>query len=272
MPKKVLKICSITNLLKSSLDWNPVLENLKKEIEFEFSEIDQLAIDDAKGIREAIEGFDIILVDTYLRERLNRVVAHRSVNSHFLNYFDFLERKEGKLWGYSLFNEVFYRSMLGAIKNQDFKGPVIFLGCSPLLLPVIDVLGRFGFQDFVFLDIENDKEEVEKFLQMSKSLMGVHFSSVDSTAFIQSQKEYSLCFVVKNHYNQQILDDMSYFHFLSNRSIVFDLAGASNFLFKEVRALGVELVPFGATFSIFVEIFSNKIINLGKEMQERGPL
>ena len=37
---------------------------------------------------------------------------------------------------------------------------------------------------------------------------------------------------------------MSYFHFLSSQSMVFDMVGSSNFAFDEVRALGVKTMEF----------------------------
>ena len=181
-----------------------------------------------------------------LRLKVKKIVARRSVSSHFLNYFDFLENRNGELWGYSLFSDVFYQAILNAIENQDFKGPVIFLGNHPLIYPVFNVLARFGFEEFVFLQLTDEPFDKNLLAEMNKGFWGLKFSSVDSTAFIQSQKEYSMCFVLDQCYSQQILDDMSYFHFLSQRSLVFDLVGNSNFMFKEVKALGVGVVTFRA--------------------------
>ena len=174
---------------------------------------------------------------------MSRVVSHRSVGSHFLDYIDFIEKKQGLLWGRSIFSDVFFDGLIRAIRNQDFKGPVIFLGNHPSALPTIDVLARFGFEDFVFLDLsEKVMDKKKKIYEDLMKFLGIHISAVDARAFIRSQKEFSLCFVMEDEYDSQILEDMSYFHFLSNHSIVFDLSGRSNFLFKEVKALGVDLV------------------------------
>ncbi|MEM7646648.1 MAG: hypothetical protein AAF203_07055, partial [Pseudomonadota bacterium] len=57
----------------------------------------------------------------------------------------------------------------------------------------------------------------------------------------------------------QILEDMSYFHFLSNQSLVFDLSGHSNFLFPEVRALGVQVIGYQGLQKLALQTHTQKM-------------
>lgn len=190
---------------------------------------------------------------------IGKSVAKRSVGSHFLNYLDFIEFNNGEAWGHSLFSNVFRDTLLNSIKNQDFKGAVIFLGHSSLALPIIEVLASFGFEEFVFLDEESASVDYTQYNGANMGLIKTKVSTVDSTAFIQSQKEYSFCFVMKDYYSQQTLDDMSYFHFLSSQSMVFDLSGQSNFLFQEVDALGVGVTRFEPILEAWSQQIAEKI-------------
>lgn len=195
--------------------------------------------------------------------KVGKHVKRRSVGSHFLNYIDFIQVLNGELWGGSLFSEVFREALLHSIRNQDFKGAVIFLGHSSLALPAIQVLATFGFEEFVFL--EDDKgRDYSKYQPRSTGLINTSVSSVDSGAFIQSEKSYSLCFVMQEQYPRDTLDDMSYFHFLSTQSMVFDLNGRSNFLFKEVKALGVEVIEFKPLF----DIWSRRLLEMISQSQK----
>jgi len=194
--------------------------------------------------------------------RASRVVKRRSVGSHFLNYIDFIYKKDGELWGESIFSRVFREVLLRSIKNQDFKGPVIFLGHSPLSLPIIEVLSGFGFEDFVFLSLNSAKLDTAQYEASATGLINTKVSHVDSTAFIQSQKEYSFCFVMEDHYSRQTLEDMSYFHFLSSQSIVYDLSGRSNFFFDEVIALGVTLTEFSWVKEEWLRVIKDRIQKL----------
>jgi hypothetical protein len=188
-----------------------------------------------------------------------QVVHHRSLDSHFLHYIDLVTYERNQLWGQSVFSQVFHSILLQSIQNQDYKGAVIFLGQSPLVQPVIDVLAGFGFGDFDFLQLPTEKSATSQFDQSKTGLLGVKISAVDSAAFIQSQKEYSFCFVMQSNYPQQTLDDMSYFHFLSANSLVFDLVGESNFLFKEVKALGVGVMGFPELQKLWTQTLRTKI-------------
>ncbi len=197
-----------------------------------------------------------------------KAINHRTVGSHFLKYIDLVSNENGQLWGHSVFSEVFRDMLLQSIQNQDFKGSVIFLGQSPLALPVIDVLASFGFEDFVFLQLFSDRA-IQKYIDREASgLLGINISTVDSAAFIQSQKEYSFCFVMESNYPDQTLEDMSYFHFLSTKSLVFDLMGESNFLFKEVQDLGVEVMEFASLRQVWVKILSHKFDELASKMSK----
>lgn len=170
-------------------------------------------------------------------------ITHRSVGSHFLHYIDFIFRNQGQNWGYSLFSEAFIEVFRDQIKTQNYKGSVIFLGENHFVAPTLSALAQFGFQDFVFLEL-SDPLTIEDYSSEKSGIFNISVSKVNSQAFVQSQKEYSLCFVMQDEYPQQTLEDMSYFHFLSNQSMVFDLSGNSNFFFDEVKALGVEAVLF----------------------------
>lgn len=204
-----------------------------------------------QNLKEKATEADISLfADSYCLQP-SGFVKRRSVGSHFLNFTDFILNQQGELWGRSVFTEVFRQVLLHSIQNQDFKGPVIFLGKSSYALPIIEVLAAFGFEDFVFLDCGPSPLDISHYNSRKTGLLGTHISSVDSAAFIQSQKEYSFCFVLQSEYDQQILDDMSYFHFLSPQSMVFDLVGQSNFLFKEVRALGVGVTDFSKVSQVW---------------------
>lgn len=193
---------------------------------------------------------------------LNSKVARRSVGSHFLSYIDWVGVNRGELWGESLFSEAFYQSILGAFKNQNFKGAVIFLGDNPMSVPVVDTLAGFGFSQFDFLNLESENKSFQHIQSRVKGIFDTKASLVDSESFVRSQTEYSLCFVLYDHYEEQILDDMSYFHFLSNKSIVFDLSGQSNFLLKEVKALGVDLVDFDDLMASYMDIVEKRLSQL----------
>ena len=80
--------------------------------------------------------------------------------------------------------------------------------------------------------------------QSTQGLYDLKLTTVDSNQFIQSQKEYSMCLIAEKNYSKEELEDMSYFHFLSSKSMIFDLVGQSNFQYAEAKALGVGLVPF----------------------------
>ena len=144
-----------------------------------------------ESLKIHLENFDVaILLDDFSFLGPS-VVQRRSVGSHFLQYIDLVVREDGQFWGYSLFSEAYREVLLQSIQNQDFKGPVIFLGTSPIALPIIQVLANFGFNDFVFLMLNREKRRSTEILKNMKGLLGITVSSVDSAAFIQSQKEGS---------------------------------------------------------------------------------
>ncbi len=229
--------------LNLSVDWEVLNLDLSKPI----------------GLKETLFNADLSILGDKLCIDAFAAVNHTSVGSHFLKYIDFISCENGKLWGYSVFSQVYKEVLLKSIQNQDFKGSVIFLGQSPLALPVIEVLASFGFKDFVFLELESAHQEVDLFDKKQAGLLGVEISRVDSAAFIQSQKEYSFCFVMESKYPSQTLEDMSYFHFLSSNSLVFDLIGESNFLFREVEALGVEVMGFPSIQEIWIQHLRRRV-------------
>ncbi len=221
-----------------------------------------------KSLKEKIADYDLSIIADENCFNAYEVVKYRAVGSHFLKYIDLVSNQQGTLWGHSIFSEVFREVLLKSIQNQDYKGSVIFLGHSPLALPVIDVLARFGFEDFVFLEMHNSGSEAMIIDNDQSGLLGVKISHVDSADFIQSEKEYSFCFVMEETYPQQILEDMSYFHFLSSNSLVFDLVGDSNFLFKEVAALGVDIMAFATIREIWAEILARRVGELASNLSK----
>lgn len=177
-------------------------------------------------------------------QKVKQLIQFRSLGSHFLNYVDIIENRGGELWGNSLFTRGFQEVLYNVVKAQGSKGSVVFLGRSPLIYPILEVLAQFGFEDFDLLVVDEKIEQTAAFERMSSSFLKTKITSIHSTALIRSQKEYYLCFVLSDHYSTQIIEDMSYFHFLSTHSFVFDLSAQSNFHFAEVKALGVEVIGF----------------------------
>lgn len=261
-----LKLASFSAKDTSKIEWSEVIKKTKELIPLQFEEILGCDSEDVNGLKSKILDKDVILVDPSLRTKISKIVNHRSVKSHFLQYFDYLEKRDGAWWGYSLYSEIFHQILLSAIKNQDYKGSVIFLGVNSLVFPIVEVLTGFGFTDFVFLNCSSESGSIEESLKTYKGFIGAQFSTVDSTTFIQSQKEYSLCFVMDDVYSTQILDDMSYFHFLSTQSMVFDIASSSNFLFKEVKALGVDVVSSEQIQERLNHIYHTKITQYARDI------
>ena len=110
---------------------------------------------------------------------------------------------------------------------------------------MVQVLSRFGCREITFLQTaEHQVRALDDLQKATKSIFDLRLSLVDSTAFIQSQKEYSLCLVAENSYSEEVIEDMSYFHFLSSKSMIIDLVGQSNFQYDDVKALGVGLIDF----------------------------
>jgi hypothetical protein len=244
---------------------NQFLNDLKNDALFAEAETPEISIGDSHDLsilKKMIKEYDYTFLGGEECCRVTNIVNRRSVDSHFLNYIDLVYQKEGKLWGESIFSSAFKQILLGSIKNSNYKGSVIFLGYSSLLLPVIDVLSSFGFTDFVFLKLRENSFDTARFESGISGLIGAQTSVVNSTAFIQSQKEYTFCFVIEDVYEQQTLEDMSYFHFLSNKSIVFDLSGQSNFLFKEVIALGVNLTSYENIREIWLHCLRQRVQKL----------
>ena len=235
------------------------LAQQKLEISWELKQTVNIS---EKELKLLLKGYDVsVLCDQYSFMG-PAIVERRSVGSHFLQYIDLVRKEAGQLWGYSLFSEAFKEVFLSSIQNQDFKGPVIFLGASPLALPIIQILAAFGFDDFVFLTLKEDRSLNKKLMDNLKGLLGIRVSVVDSAAFIQSQKEYSFCFVMSSNYPKQTLEDMSYFHFLSSKSMVFNAIGESNFLFKEIRALEVSVTDFEKILGSWMGALKKNLSNL----------
>ncbi len=239
-----------------------LIDAVKKELgesseKFDFAN-QNLSFDDRKSV-QPLSKFPMALISGEASREVTSFIQRRSLGSHFLSYVDFVVNKSGKLWGHSLFVQVFKNVLLKSIQNQDFKGSVIFLGHSSLALPIVDVLASFGFEDFVFLKTGEKDQDFSHLQPNVTGLISTKVSAVDSTAFIQSQKEYSFCFVMEDDYSTRTLEDMSYFHFLSSKSIVFDLSGRSNFLFKEVKALGVTVAEFEPVREIWAQVIAKSL-------------
>lgn len=264
--KSEIKILTLSNQSPPHISWQNVIDDFSKKHSVESASMDNVNPLEVKELNELIKDKDIILIDRELRTSLSRLVQHRSVSSHFIQYFDYLEKREGRWWGYSVYTSIFYQVMVNAIKNKDYKGSVIFLGANPLVLPIMEVLTGFGFVDFVFLDSEDNDSMIPNLAKHTKGFIGIKVSVVDSTAFIQSQQEYSLCFVMNQNYSRQILDDMSYFHFLSSQSIVFDVVGSQNFLFKEVKALGVDIIENGSIVEQSQKAYLSKMEQFARDI------
>lgn len=211
--------------------------------------------------KKLMEDYDLTLIQGPLSLNLHKVLPHRSIGSHFIRYTDCVFLEDRQLWGHAIFSQVIGRILKKYVRDHDAKGPVIFLGEGSLILPTVQTLAQQGFKDFVFLKLV-DENTFEPITSASTGLLDIKASSVDSNAFIQSQKEYSLCFVMQDEYSMQTLEDISYFHFLSNQSIVFDFSGRSNFSFKEVAALGVESVNFKVLSEAWASILSEKIVQI----------
>lgn len=250
-------------------DGHPFYPSLKENSDLSLSvdwESEKSSGRDTKDLKKRLGQFDFSILGGNYCLQAFKAIQHRSVGSHFLKYVDLVSKENGQLWGHSVFSLVFREVLLKSIQNQDFKGSVIFLGQSALAFPVIDVLAGFGFEDFVFLKLPNSRDQLNLFDQNDFGLLGVEVSAVDSGAFIQSQKEYSFCFVMESVYPQQTLEDMSYFHFLSTNSLVFDLMGNSNFLFKEVKALDVDVMPFPSIQEIWAKTLCHQVDEIASKM------
>lgn len=220
-----------------TISWKSALE--EKGFSVEVTEAPKTSGDDQ--LKTQVSDHDLTFLNSFFAPDIQSWVHHRSVDSHFLDYIDFIENREGQLWGHSLFTSIFTACLLQARQNQDYKGSVIFLGENPRILAALGVLAKFGFTDFDFLGLSDKSPIFDHVGKNMGSLFDTKIAGVDSASFVRSPKEYSLCFVADDNYSPQTLEDMSYFHFLSTNSMVFDFSGQSNFLFKEVRALGVDL-------------------------------
>jgi|GEM_PF-7048079 len=228
-------------------EMDPALDGLRESLEssadFEVAKVSLAEGLSWDAMANALQPFEVALLCPSRRVDVAKKIESLSVNSHLLSYCDFLERRNDQWWARSLLGNVFNQLLVEVLKIRDFKGPVIFLGYSPLVLPLIEVLGRFGFTDIFFLETqETSNLSQPEFLRATKPMINLKLSTIDSTAFIQSQREYALCFLLDKHYTTEVLEDMSYFHFLSARSTVFDMSGGSNFQYEEVKALGVHLI------------------------------
>lgn len=224
-------------------DWPAIKSAVEAQVQCQFNEVSTTQERLEESLASVFSQNNIVLVDTPFRTLVGEHISHQTVQSHFMHYCDYLEKKNGKWWAGSTFSDFFHPVMLDVLRKNPFKGPAIFLGLSPICVPVLEVLTRVGVSEVAFLKVDNDSFSMhKKFHDSLNSFFGVQFAEVDSTAFIQSEKEYAFCFVARENYRAQVLDDMSYFHFLSQRSTVFDLCGKSNFLFDEVKALGVPII------------------------------
>ena len=100
----------------------------------------------------------------------------------------------------------------------------------------------------------------------TQGIFDIQLSTIDSSNFIQSQKEYSICLVAEKEYSGDEIEDMSYFHFLSAKSMIFDLVGQSNFQYEEVRALGVGIVEHEILLNNELESSLNRIHEALKDL------
>jgi len=228
-----------------TLEWHPF-----EEKDFEIS---------SENLRE----FGISFLHGQRCVDVNDIVHHRSLDVHYVNYLDVIENKNGKLWGDSLFSKSFRQIFLDLRKNRQLSGSVIFLGGATYLSPIVDTLAKFGFRDFNFLCNEKEFNNVQ---HLSKNLVGVDLRVLDSTQLIQSSKEYSLCIITSGQYPESVLSDISYFHFLSQRSLVLNMVGDSNFPFQEVSALGTEVVETGSMNDVRQVLLREKILDYAKKL------
>ncbi len=212
------------------------------ELPLEFFQISPDA--EKTGLLKKLKEYPCSFIESSLCVDINQLLHQHSSLSHRLGYSDLVLNKSGSLWGENLFSEAFNHCFMDLMQKHKYQGSVLFLGIQPQATPIIEVLSRFGFTDFVFLDTKEAVSEFAELGERLKRFLKVQITRVDPNHFLKGQKTFSLCFVVDDHYEQQIIEDMSYFHFLSDHSCVFDLSRTSNFLFKEVKALGVEVVEF----------------------------
>ncbi len=246
------------------------LQTDRKNLRFFSDVLDEKLSFDLESIEDATDKTHLIktlkkapvtLIESDLCYDVFQNLQHHSSLSYRLGYSDIVVNKAKSLWGENLFSEAFYQCFMRVLKKQRFSGSVLFLGVKPISIPIIEVLSRYGFSDFVFLDTKDSTLEFHNIQNRLKTFLSGHVSKVVPSYFLKSQKNFSLCFVVDDVYDSQILEDMSYFHFLSDHSCVFDLSRRSNFLFKEVKALGVEVVELKTIEDYYLDVLVSFINN-----------
>ena len=192
---------------------------------------------------DTVKPFDLAFLSQHFCLQASEFVHHFSVGSHFLKYADILYWDAGQLWGAGLVEEalaqVFRHNLSIHRKNES----VLFVGTGSSFWPIVRTLSQFGCHDFRVLEVGQSIEFDSDFLRKI-GLFQLNLSTIESETFLESQHEYGLCFVMEDQYPQESLEDMSYFHFLSNQSLVFDFSGHSNFAFSDLEQLGVKVVSF----------------------------
>ena len=231
--------------LGCTLEWNHI-----EEKDFEIS-------------ADTIKQFDVSLLNGQGCIEVGDLVHHSNLNLHYIKYFDVIENIKGKLWGDSLFSKSFNQVFLDLRKNRQLAGSVIFLGGAPYYSPIVYTLAKFGYRDFNFLCTQEEFATVAK---ISKNLIDVRLHLLDSAELIQSSKEYSLCLVTSLRYPESVLSDISYFHFLSQRSLVLNLVGDTNFPFQEVSALSTEVVGPNSMSDARLAHLRDKILDCAKKL------
>jgi hypothetical protein len=234
-PTQVLKVTDLSGQDSEFVDQlRSQLRNVSVDLQWATPSLDDFILG-----QEILLGSDITLLASGLCVDVWPLISRSSVSAHFSHYFDCVTHSRGHLWGESLFTQGFRQSFQRLRHNRSWGQSVIFLGEDSRISPMIEVLATFGFKDFALF---NGGRELERAHVLAQRLVGIKIHKVQSKDLVQSAKEYSLCFICSSQYSDNVLADISYFHFLSVKSLVLKLKEFSNFPFDEVKALGTEVV------------------------------
>lgn len=227
-------------VLASSSEENPTYQWLKQSCDLEHK-----IATDLKDILTALrkEKQSILLMDR-LPLQAQSDGFQLSTVSYRLGFADFITCQNNRWIADSLYLNVFFRLLTRTLQKQSLSGLVLFLGLQPLAVPIIEAAHKLGFNHFVFLKTEHSEMEQTEVLERTKAFLNIKIDWMESHEFLNDQRSYALCFVMDQDYEAAVIEDMSYFHFLSENSCVFDIAKARSFQFDGVEDIGVPVVRF----------------------------
>ena len=187
-----------------------------------------------------LEGKHMAWVEGQLSEALCQWVEFSSVSSHLLGYWDCLEQRQGLWWGFSLFPEIFRQLLLEILSDGASKGPVLFLGISPRVWPMGEVLIQLGLDQMSFLNTPTlDQVSIKsKFHRF----WGCQVDFIELKDLVQGLKKYSLCFLMDPQALGLDFGQGSELSFLAHGSVLFDTVGLSSLLKTQSCELGFLLV------------------------------